>query len=86
MGGNGCDYDGPGGLPTQDFKTDCGDDSAEGRRRGMGVGLSGYGAGGNMDFSDKGVREEAAGKKSEYVTGRPIYKPCTCEDQRFIET
>ena len=37
-------------------------DSEKGRRRGMGVGLSGCGVGSYRDLTDKGVHEEAAGK------------------------
>ena len=39
MGGEGHNYDGYGGLSSQDHRTDCGDYGKEGRRRGMGVGL-----------------------------------------------
>ena len=61
-GGDGRYYDGLGGIPSQYHNTDCWDDVAEEQRRLMGVGLGGCGTGGNRDFSDKGVFEEAAGK------------------------
>ena len=53
--------DGPGGFPPHYCKTDCRDDGVEGRCRGMGVGLSGRGAGGDRDLADEGVRAEASG-------------------------
>ena len=51
-----------GGIPSQDFKTDCGDDGAKGRRRGMGMSLSGRGTGGDMDLAYEGLSEEAEGR------------------------
>ena len=62
MGGNGHDDDSPGVFPPQDCNTYCRDGGAEGKWQGMIVGLGGRGAGGDRDFSNKGVRAEATGK------------------------
>ena len=65
MGGDGRDDDSPGGLPSQYFKTDCGDYGMEGQHQGMGGGFGERGAGGNMASADKGLRAEAAGNNCE---------------------
>ena len=62
MGVDGHNGDFPGGLPSQDHRTYCGDDGTEGQREGMGFGIGGLGAGGNKDLENKGVCEQAAGK------------------------
>ena len=59
MGGYGRDYYGSVGLSLQGLNIECGNDSEEGMRRGMGVGLGECGFGGSRDLDDKGVHEEA---------------------------
>ena len=76
MGGNGCNDDGPGGIPSQYCNTGCRDAGTEGRWREMGVGLGGCGAGGDKDLANKGVIVETIGNMAEYVTGRPIHELC----------
>ena len=61
MDGNGRDNDGARYILSQDRKTDCGNNTKNGRQRGMGVGLGGHGFGGYTDLTNKGVHEEAAG-------------------------
>ena len=62
MDGDGRDYDGTEGIPSQDCKTNCEDDGSEGRRQGKGVGLGGHSYGGDRDLDNKVVRAEAAGE------------------------
>ena len=59
MGGEGHNYDGYGGLSSQDHRTDCGDYGKEGRRRGMGVGLGINYYRGNRSVENYRVQEEA---------------------------
>ena len=61
MGGYICDDDGPGGIPSQDQKTDWGNGGEEGQQRGMGVGLGIHATGSVRDLANKGLCEETAG-------------------------
>ena len=61
MGGPGCSDDSPGGIPSQYFKTGCGDDILEGRRQVMGVDLGGHTAVIDRALTDEVVREESTG-------------------------
>ena len=74
MGGDGLNNDGARGISSQDCKTGCGNNREEGIRQGMGVVLGECGIGDHGSLENKGVREEAEGKISEYAAGRPIYK------------
>ena len=65
LGGDGCDDDGSGAISAQNYKTDFGNDSEEGKWRGMVLGLGGISAGHNRDLYNKGVHEEEAGKNGE---------------------
>ena len=49
-------------------------DSEKGRRQGMGVGLGGRGIGSYRALDDNGLYEEAEGKITGFVAGRPIYE------------
>ena len=55
MGGDSRNDDGARVISSQDCKTDCMNDSKEGRRRVMGVGLSRRDIGGYRDLSNKGL-------------------------------
>ena len=62
MGVDRLDDDGSVGVSSNNCKTGCGGDGAEGRRWVMIVGLGGRGGVVNRTLADKGVREERAGK------------------------
>ena len=81
MGGDGRDDDGPGGLPQQDCKTDCGV-------------MAQRGDGGEREWALVNVALEVTdiwpirkylqrrqAKRAEYVKGRTIYKLCTGPDR-----
>ena len=62
MGGHGLNEYSPGEFPLHYFNMVCGDDVAEERQRGMGLGLNECGAGGNRYLVNKVVCMEAIGK------------------------
>ena len=62
MGGEGLYDIGDRSILSQGCKMDCGNDSKEGRRWGIGVGIGGRGIGCHSDLVNKGVCEEASGK------------------------
>ena len=62
LGGHGRDGDGPGGFPPQDCKRYCGDDGVEGKRQGMGAGISGSRAGSDRALANEGLYANVAGK------------------------
>ena len=61
MGGDGQNDDGPGGLPSQDCKTDFSDDGTEGHTREMVVVLGGCGSVYYKALDDNGLPVEAEG-------------------------
>ena len=62
MGGDERNYDGSGGIQSQDLRKDCGGCGTEGLRWGVGLGLIGRGIVYHRALDDKVVREEASGK------------------------
>ena len=61
MGGDRFNDDGARGISSKYFWKYCGNDSEEGRRWGMEVGLGGGGIGDHWTLDDKGLCEEVSG-------------------------
>ena len=78
MGGDGCNDDVVRGISSQYFYTYYGDDSKEGRRRGMLVGLGECGIGDHMYLDNKGIHKEEACNNgvicSRYTNIRTLYR------------
>ena len=77
MSGNGCNDDIARGISSQDRYTYFGDDSEEGRQRGMGLGPGGRGIGNHGIYIIREHLRSQKAKIAEYVAGRLIYKLCT---------